>query len=284
MTAKIIDGTACSKKVKEKLTLEVKDIVASGRRAPCLEVVLVGDDPASHIYVGHKEKACAEVGIASKTRQLSASVSQHELLGLIERLSADDSVDGILVQMPLPAHLDRLKIIDAIHPDKDVDGLTITNQGRLVTKQDGLFPCTPLGVMELLKFAGVAPSGKRAVVVGRSILVGMPAALMLIHAGATVTVVHSATENADAVVRDADIVVAAAGSKGLIKPSWVKVGAVVIDVGMHRDGKNLVGDVDFAGVSERASAITPVPGGVGPMTIAMLMSNCLKAYRRSKIM
>lgn len=240
---------------------------------------MVGNDEASKVYVGHKEKACAQTGIESKAFKLAEDTTENELLALVEKLNNDKAVDGILVQLPLPKHLDSDKIIQTISPLKDVDGLTFINQGKLAVGEKGLFPCTPSGCIELIKTVVPNISGKRAVVIGRSILVGSPVAKMLTHENATVTMVHSRTENPEAICREADILVVAAGKRNLVDSSWVKEGAVVIDVGMHRHNGKLGGDVNFEDVSKVASAITPVPGGVGPMTIGMLISNCLEAYK-----
>lgn len=281
MTAKIIDGTALGKKLREEVRQRVATHVAKGNRPPCLAVILVGDDPASHVYVRHKEKACAEVGIVSKAYRMPAATSQADVLRLIRDLNHDNSVDGILPQLPMPGQINRVDIIAGISPTKDVDGLSFHNQGRLSWNLPSLRPCTPSGVLEMLKEYDINPSGKRAVVVGRSVLVGLPCMLQLMHAGATVTCVHSKTQNTEAVCREADILVAAAGVSQFIRKSWVKPGAVVIDVGIHKgaDGK-LCGDVAYDEVKEQASYITPVPGGVGPMTIAMLMKNCVEAYEQ----
>jgi methylenetetrahydrofolate dehydrogenase (NADP+) / methenyltetrahydrofolate cyclohydrolase len=278
MTAKIISGQVVAQQVKAELKQKISAHVAKMRRPPCLAVLLVGDDPASHVYVKHKEKACLEVGITSKTYRLPATVSQAEVLRLIHELNHDTTVDGILPQLPMPSHIGRVETVGAILPTKDVDGLSFHNQGKLLWNLPALRPCTPSGVMELLRAADVAPAGKQAVVIGRSILVGLPAAMMLTHAGATVTIVHSKTENPQDLCRRADILVAAAGVQHLVKKDWVKPNAVVIDVGIHRlENGSLTGDVDPA-ASDVAQAITPVPGGVGPMTIAMLLKNCLQAY------
>lgn len=279
MTAKIINGTAIGKNIREGVKNRVAIHVAANRRPPCLAVLLVGDDPASHVYVKHKEKACTEAGISSKTFRLPATTSQADILKLIHELNRDLDVDGILPQLPMPKHIDRVATVGAIYPAKDVDGLSFYNQGRLCWNLPALRPCTPAGVMELLKASDVNPMGKRAVVIGRSVLVGLPVQLLLMHAGATVTCVHSKTTNPEALCRDADILVAAAGAKHLVRGSWIKPGATVIDVGMHKndDGK-LTGDVMPTEAMEIAGAFTPVPGGVGPMTIAMLMVNCVTAY------
>lgn len=280
MAASMIDGKKVAQDVKDGLKSKVEDIVARGLRAPKLAVVLVGDDPASQVYVGFKEKACGAVGIQSSTQKLSGDVSQADLHNVLDTLATDDEVDGILLQLPLPKHLDENLALNYIPADKDVDGLTPINQGLLACKRDGLYSCTPLGCMELIKSIGCDLTGKRAVVVGRSILVGSPVSVMLRHAGATVTVCHSRTKDPQKICAEADVLVVAAGVKELVGKDWIKPGAVVIDVGIHREGKSLVGDVAYDEVKQVASAITPVPGGVGPMTIAMLLSNCLTAYER----
>lgn len=276
--ANIISGKEVASEIERSVSDRVGKHVSAGKRAPCLSVVLVGDDPASQVYVGHKEKACARVGIESRVLRLDAATSKEEVVSTIQKLNADKGVDGILVQLPLPDGLDGAEIVQLIAPEKDVDGLTYVNQGKLAVGVKGLFPCTPLGCIELIKKTGLDIKGKNVVVVGRSILVGSPAAKMLVHEGATVTTVHSKTSDPKSVCKNADILVVAAGKKHLVNGDWVKKGAVVIDVGIHRHEGKLTGDVDFSSVSELASAITPVPGGVGPMTIAMLLSNCLTAY------
>jgi methylenetetrahydrofolate dehydrogenase (NADP+) / methenyltetrahydrofolate cyclohydrolase len=279
MTARLIDGTAIGKKIRESVREKILRHTGTGRRAPCLAVLLVGDDPASQVYVRHKEKACTEAGISSKTFRLPADIAQSEVLSLINKLNDDPGVDGILPQLPMPKHIDRVTIINAISPSKDVDGLSFYNQGRLTWNLPALRPCTPAGVMELIKNQGIDCSGKYAVVIGRSVLVGLPLQLMLTHANATVTCIHSRTKNPENIAKSADILVAAAGAKHLVTKNWIKPGAVVIDVGIHRttEGK-LTGDVEPDDAKELASHFTPVPGGVGPMTIAMLMNNCLVAY------
>ncbi|MBA2770560.1 MAG: bifunctional methylenetetrahydrofolate dehydrogenase/methenyltetrahydrofolate cyclohydrolase FolD, partial [Sphingomonas sp.] len=256
-------------------------------RAPGLATVLVGEDPASAVYVRSKGKATAEAGMAGFAHSLAESTSEADLLELLHRLNADEAVDGILVQLPLPAHMDSARVIAAIDPAKDVDGFHPINAGRLATGLDALVPCTPLGCLHLLRQELGSIAGKEAVVVGRSNIVGKPMALLLLGDSATVTVAHSRTRDLPEVVRRADILVAAVGRAEMVKGDWIKPGAVVIDVGINRvpgeDGKSrLVGDVDFAGAAKRAAAITPVPGGVGPMTIAMLLRNTLvAAHRRS---
>ncbi|HYH62798.1 MAG TPA: bifunctional methylenetetrahydrofolate dehydrogenase/methenyltetrahydrofolate cyclohydrolase FolD [Solirubrobacterales bacterium] len=284
MAAEIIDGKAVAAAVRAEVAADVKAFSAAHDATPGLATVLVGDDPASHVYVGNKIKACEEVGIRSIHHGLAADVSQAELLDLVAELNADDTVDGILVQMPLPEALDQDPVVAAIDPAKDVDGLTATSAGLLAQGRPAMVPCTPLGVMRLLAEAGVEVSGANAVVVGRSILVGRPMAALLTNASATVTVCHSRTRDLGAVCGSADILVAAVGSPEMVKGEWVKQGAAVIDVGINRTDSGLVGDVDFAAAVERAGAITPVPGGVGPMTIAMLLRNTLgaaSARRRS---
>jgi methylenetetrahydrofolate dehydrogenase (NADP+)/methenyltetrahydrofolate cyclohydrolase len=246
---------------------------------PGLATVLVGDDPASHIYVGGKHKACAEVGIASIRHDLPARTSEEEVLAVIADLNADPAVSGMIVQLPVPDHIDAARVTSAVDPRKDVDGLTPTNAGLLVQGRDGLVPATPSGVMELLRAYDTPLEGAHAVVVGRSDLVGKPVAALLLAQNATVTMCHSRTRDLGEVCRSADVLVAAVGHPRLVTGDMVKEGATVIDVGMNRTGEGLVGDVDFESAAARARAITPVPGGVGPMTIAMLLRNTLKAAR-----
>ena len=253
--------------------------VAELASPPGLATVLVGDDPASQVYVGNKIKACEEAGICSIHHDLEEATSQDELLGLVAGLNADDAVDGILVQMPLPDQVDQDRVIGAIDPAKDVDGLTATSAGLLAQGRPGLVPCTPQGVMELLRVAEVQVEGAEAVIVGRSILVGRPLSALLTNASATVTACHSRTRDLAAVCARADILIAAVGSPRMVRGDWVKPGAAVIDVGINRTDEGLVGDVDYEAAAERAGAITPVPGGVGPMTIAMLLRNTVFAAR-----
>jgi methylenetetrahydrofolate dehydrogenase (NADP+)/methenyltetrahydrofolate cyclohydrolase len=277
MTARIIDGKAVSAAVRAEVAADVKAFVEGGGSPPGLATVLVGDDPASHVYVGNKIKACEEAGIRSIHHGLAADTPQEELVALVHSLNTDDAVDGILVQMPLPDPVDQDAVVEAIDPAKDVDGLTATSAGLLAQGRPGLVPCTPQGVMRLLEEAGVEVSGANAVVVGRSILVGRPMAALLTNASATVTVCHSRTRDLGAVCAQADILIAAVGSPRMVEGSWIKPGATVIDVGINRTDDGLVGDVDFEPAAEVAAAITPVPGGVGPMTIAMLLRNTLTA-------
>ena len=276
-----IDGKAVAAAVRGEVRERAARLAARGIE-PGLATVLVGDDRASQIYVGSKERACGEVGIRSFGHRLPASISQAELLDLIVRLGRDDRVHGILVQLPLPAPLEAQPIIEVIPPAKDVDGLHPVSQGRLLAGQPGMRPCTPLGVMRLLDETGVQLRGARAVVVGRSLLVGKPVALLLLERHATVTMCHSRTADLAGEVGRADILVAATGQAGLVHGDWVRPGAVVIDVGINRgaDGK-LTGDVEFGPAAERASHITPVPGGVGPMTVAMLLANTVTAAERA---
>jgi methylenetetrahydrofolate dehydrogenase (NADP+)/methenyltetrahydrofolate cyclohydrolase len=278
MTATIIDGKAVAAEVRARVAAGVREFAeAHGGGVPGLATVLVGEDPASQVYVGNKRKQTEEVGMRSIHHGLDALTPQDELLGLIDELNADDGVDGILVQLPLPDGIDQDAVVAAIDPRKDVDGLTAGSAGLLAQGRPGLVPCTPQGVMELLRVGDVEVEGAEAVVVGRSILVGRPVASLLVNASATVTVCHSRTRNLPAVCRRADILVAAVGSPRMVKADWVKPGAAVIDVGVNRTDEGLVGDVDFEAAKEVAGAITPVPGGVGPMTIAMLLSNTLRA-------
>lgn len=276
MAPVIIDGKKVAADVKARVAERVAALKARGVE-PGLAVVLVGDDPASRSYVEMKERDCAEVGIRSFDVRLPADTPQAELEALIDRFNADPSVHGILVQLPLPAGLDAEAVIARIAPEKDVDGFHPQSIGRLVRGLPALHACTPAGVMELLRAYGIDPRGKRAVVVGRSVIVGKPMALLLLQADATVTVCHSKTADLPAVCREADILVAAIGRAKMIDASYVKLGAVVIDVGINRVESGLVGDVDFDAVAPVASAITPVPGGVGPMTRAMLMANTVTA-------
>jgi methylenetetrahydrofolate dehydrogenase (NADP+)/methenyltetrahydrofolate cyclohydrolase len=277
LSANVIDGKAVAARVRAGVAEDVRAFAAEHDTSPGLATVLVGDDPASHVYISNKIKACEEAGIRSIHHGLGADVSQDELLGLVAELDADDEVDGILVQMPLPDSIDQDAVVAAIEPAKDVDGLTATSAGLLAQGRPGMVPCTPLGVMELLRDAGTEVSGASVVVVGRSILVGRPMAALLTNASATVTVCHSRTRDLGAVCGAADILIAAVGSPRMIEGEWVKPGAAVIDVGINRTEDGLVGDVDFELAKERAGAITPVPGGVGPMTIAMLLRNTLSA-------
>ena len=275
----MIDGKAVAAAVRERVAVEVEAYVAERGRAPALATVLVGEDPASEVYIRNKHRACEEVGIASIHHGLPADTAEEDLLDLVTGLGLDDAVDGILVQLPLPDQIDPDTVVGTIDPAKDVDGLTPVNAGLLAHGTPGLTPCTPAGVMELLRSRGVELEGAEAVVVGRSKLVGVPVARLLLDANATVTVCHSRTRDLDAVCRRADVLVAAVGVPRLLGAEAVRPGAVVIDVGMNRTDDGLSGDVDFEAAAEVASAITPVPGGVGPMTIAMLLVNTMAAAR-----
>jgi methylenetetrahydrofolate dehydrogenase (NADP+)/methenyltetrahydrofolate cyclohydrolase len=279
MTATLISGTALAARVREEVKAEARKLKERGV-TPGLAVILVGDDPASHIYVKNKEKAAAEAGVETFDHRMPASTTQVELLGVVKKLNADGKVHGILCQLPLPSHIDSNVILDAISPDKDVDGFHADNIGRLAQGRPRFVAATPSGCMRLIAEAGVDPTGRQAVVVGRSNIVGKPMSLLLTNANATVTVCHSKTRDLPEVVRSAEILVAAIGKAKMIKGDWIRDGAVVIDVGMNRDenGK-LCGDVDFEAAKTRARAITPVPGGVGPMTIACLLENTVKAAR-----
>lgn len=280
---RIIDGKAIAAQLRARIAEEVARLTSAGERAPGLSVVIVGDDPASQAYVRSKARASEAAGIRSALHTRPAHTSEAELLALIDRLNADDAVDGILVQLPLPQGLDARKIVTRLDPEKDVDGLHPVNLGRLVVGEPGLRPCTPLGCMMLARGQGPV-EGARALVIGRSILVGKPLALMLTEADATVTLAHSKTRHLEAVAREADILVAAAGRPGFVRGDWIKPGATVLDVGINRveenGGSRLVGDVAFDEACERAGAITPVPGGVGPMTVACLLANTLQAFCR----
>ncbi|WP_192036877.1 bifunctional methylenetetrahydrofolate dehydrogenase/methenyltetrahydrofolate cyclohydrolase FolD [Halomonas sp. YLGW01] len=278
MTAQLIDGKAIAAHVRQQVARQVTARQDAGARAPGLAVVLVGEDPASEVYVRNKHRACEEAGIVSFRHQLPAETRQAELEALVDELNADDRVDGILVQLPLPDHLDPRPILERIHPDKDVDGFHPYNLGRLAQRLPLLRPCTPKGVMTLLQESGLDVRGLDATIVGASNIVGRPMALELMLAGCTTTVCHRFTKDLEAQVRRADLLVVAVGKPGLVKGEWVKEGAIVIDVGINRndDGK-LIGDVEFTPAAERASHITPVPGGVGPMTVASLLENTLYA-------
>lgn len=283
--AGLLDGKALAQKMQSTLAEQVQDFVAAGHRPPGLAVLMVGDNPASAAYVRNKERSCARVGIASLGRHFPVDVDQAELEQVIQSLNQDDQVDGILVQLPLPDHLDSVALLNQIHPDKDADGLHPVNLGRLVRGEAGLRSCTPAGVMRLLEEYEIDLQGKQAVVLGRSILVGKPLAMMLLAADATVTVAHSRSQDLGAIARSADILIAAVGRPGLVTPDMVKPGAVVIDVGINRitdatGGTRLVGDVDYESVSEVAGWITPVPGGIGPMTVAMLLHNTVWSYKQ----
>jgi methylenetetrahydrofolate dehydrogenase (NADP+)/methenyltetrahydrofolate cyclohydrolase len=279
MPARVIDGNAVAARVRARVAREVEELAAEHGTRPGLATVLVGDDAASAIYVRRKREACAEVGIESFHHEPRADVPDEELADLLQALNADERVHGVLLQLPLPSHLDADAMTTLIDPAKDVDGLHPVNAGLLAQGRDGMVPCTPVGVMELLDSEGIALEGARAVVVGRSRLVGKPLAQLLLAANATVTQCHSRTRDLAAVCREADVLVAAVGSPRLVTGDMVREGAVVIDVGTNRTDEGLVGDVDFEAARERAGAITPVPGGVGPMTIAMLLANTVKAAR-----
>jgi methylenetetrahydrofolate dehydrogenase (NADP+)/methenyltetrahydrofolate cyclohydrolase len=279
MTATVIDGKAVAASVRERVRGEVEGLAETLGRPPGLATVLVGDDPASAIYVRRKHEACEEVGIRSFDHKPPAAISQDDLLDLVGELNRNDDVDGILVQLPLPDQLDADPVVAALDPGKDVDGLTPTSAGLLARGEPALVPATPQGVMELLSSAGIDPEGKEAVIVGRSTLVGRPLFSLLLGANATVTVCHSRTRDLGEVCRRAEILVAAAGRPRLIAADMIRPGATVIDVGTNRTDEGLVGDVDFDAAREVAGAITPVPGGVGPMTIAMLLVNTVQAAR-----
>jgi methylenetetrahydrofolate dehydrogenase (NADP+) / methenyltetrahydrofolate cyclohydrolase len=279
MAARIIDGKALAARVRSDVATEVEAFVAEHGRPPGLATILVGDDPASAVYVGGKQKASAEAGIRGFDHRLGADTPEEDVVALIERLNADDDVNGILCQLPVPAHMDGVKLTGLVDPGKDVDGLTAISAGLLALGREGLRSCTPEGVMLLLEEAGAKLEGAEAVVIGRSNLFGKPMAQLLLQANATVTVCHSRTRDLPGVCRRADVLIAAVGQPRMVRRDWIKPGAVVIDVGMNRLEDGLAGDVDFDEAVEVASAITPVPGGVGPMTIACLLSNTLKAAR-----
>ncbi|MBC3766446.1 bifunctional methylenetetrahydrofolate dehydrogenase/methenyltetrahydrofolate cyclohydrolase FolD [Neptunicella marina] len=279
MPAQIIDGKLIAKQVRVNVAEHVRSIVSSGKRAPGLAVVLVGADPASQVYVGSKRKACEEVGFVSKSFDLPSNTGQQQLLDLIDKLNQDKEIDGILVQLPLPAGLDANEILERIHPNKDVDGFHPYNIGRLAERMPALRPCTPKGIMTLIESSKRPVKGLDAVVVGASNIVGRPMSLELLLAGCTTTVCHKFTKNLRAHVERADLLVVAVGKAEFIPGEWIKPGAIVIDVGINRvDDGSLVGDVEYKVSSERAGWITPVPGGVGPMTVASLIENTLEAY------
>ncbi len=279
--AKIISGKVISSAVKERIAKEVAVLKQQGV-IPGLAVIIVGNDPASLVYVGSKERTCIELGMYSEKYELPESTTNEELLALIERLNKDNKIHGILCQLPLPKHLDEAKVIDAISPEKDVDAFHVQNVGKIMLGDYDFLPCTPAGIMEMLRYENIDPTGKHCVVIGRSNIVGKPMAMLLLHANATVTVCHSKTQNLKEICREADILVASVGKAKFVTADMVKPGAIVIDVGINRnaDGK-LSGDVDYENVEPLCSAITPVPGGVGPMTIAMLMQNTLTSAKRN---
>jgi methylenetetrahydrofolate dehydrogenase (NADP+)/methenyltetrahydrofolate cyclohydrolase len=279
MSATVIDGKAVAAAVRERVKAEVEELSADLGRQPGLATVLVGDDPASAIYVRRKHEACEEVGIRSFDHKPDGTISQEDLLALVQELNDSEEVDGILVQLPLPDNLDDESVVNALDPDKDVDGLTPISAGRLARGEPGLVPCTPQGIMELLASAGIDPEGKEAVIIGRSNLVGRPIFSLLLGANATPTICHSRTRDLGEVCRRAEILIAAVGQPQLVTADMIRPGATVIDVGTNRTDDGLVGDVDFDAALEVAGAITPVPGGVGPMTIAMLLSNTVSAAR-----
>lgn len=279
----LIDGKATSQKIKDDIKNEVIKLKQKGI-TPTLAVILVGDDPASQTYVASKQKACLACQMGSVMHKLSANTTEQELISLIDVLNADDSIDGILVQLPLPKHINTNEILRKIDPKKDVDGFCAQNMGALVSGLDGFVPCTPLGIMELLKQYNINPQGLNALVIGRSNIVGKPMAALLLNAGATVTIAHSKTKNLADLSKNADLIIAAIGKANFIKPEMVKEGAIIIDVGINRlENGKLVGDCDFEILKDKCAFITPVPGGVGPMTIAMLLSNTLKSAKERKL-
>jgi methylenetetrahydrofolate dehydrogenase (NADP+)/methenyltetrahydrofolate cyclohydrolase len=281
MTAQLIDGNALSQQLRAQVTADTQALKAQGL-TPGLAVVLVGDNPASQVYVRNKVKACHDAGLHSVLEKYDATMTEAELLARVEALNNDASIHGILVQLPLPAHIDAQKVIEAISPAKDVDGFHIASAGALMTGMPGFWPCTPYGCMKMLESIGYKLKGKHAVVIGRSNIVGKPMALMLLQQNATVTICHSATQDLKAQTLQADVIVAAVGKRNVLTADMVKPGAVVLDVGMNRnDEGKLCGDVDFEGVKQVASYITPVPGGVGPMTITMLLVNTLESAQRA---
>lgn len=277
----VLYGNTLSQTLKEEMKKKIDKLGEEGKRIPMLAVILVGDNPASQSYVRSKEKACRSIGMQAAMIVMDKNVATEDVVRAVVKCNEDPDVDGILVQLPLPSHIDQQRVINTIDPRKDVDGLTISNAGRLVLGQKGLVPCTPKGIMAMLDSIGMSDlSGKRAVVIGRSILVGKPIALLLQERNATVTIIHSKTVDPEKIAHEADIVIAAIGVPRFITKGWIKEGAVVIDVGINRVDGKLVGDVDFDSVEKKASWISPVPKGVGPMTVCMLLSNTLEAYER----
>lgn len=278
MSAKIIDGKTIAQQVRSEVAEKVKQRLAAGKRAPGLAVVLVGENPASQIYVANKRRSCEEVGFLSRSYDLPVTTTEGELLTLIEQLNNDNAIDGILVQLPLPAGIDNVKVLESIHPDKDVDGFHPYNIGRLCQRAPTLRPCTPRGIVTMLERYGIDTFGLNAVVIGASNIVGRPMSMELLLAGCTTTVTHRFTKNLRHHVENADLVVVAVGKPGFIPGEWIKPGAIVVDVGINRlESGKVVGDVEFDAAAERASFITPVPGGVGPMTVATLIQNTLQA-------
>lgn len=283
-TGSILDGTESAKLIREELSKEIENFTAAGKRRPGLAVVLIGDDPASHVYVKNKVLACKKAGIESHLHQLPGTVSEAEVFELIKQLNKQEDIDGILVQLPLPKGLPTDAILESVDPSKDVDGLHTQNLGLLMSGKKGLRPCTPCGIMALLERYQIKIEGKNAVVIGRSNLVGKPIALMLLEKNATVKICHSKSQSLEKIAREADILVVAAGRKEMVQADWIKDGATVIDVGIHKEelegGKSrLCGDVSYDGAKKVAGFITPVPGGVGPMTVAMLLSNTVQSYK-----
>ena len=278
MTAKILDGLAIAKQLQQKIFAQIQELIITKKRAPALTVIIVGENPASKIYVHKKRKMCQELGILSHNYDLPESVSEVELLNLINKLNNDVAIDGILIQLPLPSHINKNKILESIKPNKDVDGFHPYNIGRLLARNPLMRPCTPKGIITLLQSTGVDLSGQHAVIIGASNIVGKPMALELINQRSTVTICNSITKNLAGIVKQADIIIAAAGHPYLVQGDWIKPGAIIIDVGINRlpNGK-LVGDVDFAAAKLHAGWITPVPGGVGPMTVITLMENTVYA-------
>jgi methylenetetrahydrofolate dehydrogenase (NADP+)/methenyltetrahydrofolate cyclohydrolase len=278
MLANLLDGKTLANQMNDDLAVKIKGRTDKGLRAPSLAVVLIGQDPASQVYVGHKRKACEKAGITSIAYDLPTITTEYELLNLIHQLNTDDQIDGILVQLPLPDHIDSNKILDRINPQKDVDGFHAYNLGRLAQRRPALRPCTPYGIITLLQHYKIELSGLDATIVGASNIVGRPMALELLLSKCTITVCHRFTKNLEKQVSNADLLVVATGKRGIVNSEWIKSGAIVVDVGIHRlENGQLGGDIEFESACERASWITPVPGGVGPMTVATLMQNTLQA-------
>lgn len=277
MPGKIIDGRKLAEEIKISLKEQIEELNRLGKRLPTLAVVLVGNDPASEVYVNHKSRACKQIGIQSELYKFSDVMTEEELQKELEKLNQNNNIDGILLQLPLPPQLDTYRCIAQIAPHKDVDGLTPLNQGNVLLNKSGLYPCTPLGILKILENIHNI-RGARVAVVGYGMLVGAPLVSMLVRAGATVIICHRNTKDPEKICAQADVLIVATGQKNLVNKNWVKEGAIVLDVGIHKEDKKLVGDVNFSDVLPLASYISPVPGGVGPMTVAMLLSNCLKAY------
>ncbi len=281
MAAVVIDGRSLADKMIYEVKKKIENLKSNGKRSPCLTVVLIGNDAASQVYVRHKVRACERVGIKSEVHRLNSDISEKDLIVLIEGLNSNNEIDGILIQLPLPSHINSFHVLSTIKANKDVDGLSPHNQGLLAMGKEGHVPCTPKGIMFMLESLKISLAGKRACVIGRSLLVGFPIATLLMRANATVTIIHSKTQNAKALSKEADILIVAAGKHHLVDETWVKKDAVVIDVGIHKVNGKLTGDVLFDRVKESCGFVSPVPGGVGPLTVSSLLQNCLNALAAS---